>query len=148
MLDQTSLSTLSDFDETLENAPVTTLDDVLDLGSLFESNRSNQSLSVNWRKELDNYLRLQRADKNENILTWWSQHEKKFPILALMARDYFSIQATSVSVERFFSKASLVIRKHRNRLNNESARSLLCLNSWLTCSLSSKIITTLESTEK
>lgn len=114
-------------------------DDVLDLGSLFASNSSQNIRGSGWRSELDNYLSLPRADKNENILTWWKMHEKRFPTLSSMAKDFLCIQATSVPVERFFSRASLVLRKHRNRLNNESARSLLCLNSWITCTLSDEI---------
>lgn len=44
----------------------------------------------------------------------------QFPILAKMAWEFLSISATSVTVERLFSKASFVSRKHWNRLNNES----------------------------
>lgn len=71
-----------------------------------------------------------RALGNEDILNWWKVHATQFPILSKMARNYLTIPATSVPAERLFSKASLIIRKHRNRLNNESARWLLCLNSW------------------
>ncbi|EZA56785.1 hypothetical protein X777_03224 [Ooceraea biroi] len=56
-----------------------------------------------------------------------------------MACDFLSIPATSVPAERLFSKAALFIRKHRNKLNDDSARSLLCLQSWLTCTLNEKI---------
>lgn len=113
--------------------------DILDLNSLFESNSPQGIRGSDWRKDLDNYLSLPRADKDVNILMWWRLHKAKFPTLASMAKDFLCIQATSVWVERFFSKASLVLRKHRNRLNNESARSLLCLNSWVTCRLSNEI---------
>ncbi|CAD6203843.1 GSCOCG00009826001-RA-CDS, partial [Cotesia congregata] len=82
------------------------------------------------RKELEQYLSQPRALSIEDILIWWKRHELQYPILAKMARDFLSISATSVPAERLFSKASLVIRKHRNRLNNESARWLLCINSW------------------
>lgn len=112
-------------------------DDAIDLGSLFAS---AQMEDVYWRKELDVYLGQPRATGDVNILEWWRVHETNFPLLASMAKDFLCIQATSVSVERFFSKASLVLRKHRNRLNNESARSLLCMNSWLSCSLSQRIL--------
>ncbi|CAK1592063.1 unnamed protein product [Parnassius mnemosyne] len=71
-------------------------------------------------------------DELEEYLSgeWWRTHETEYPTLSKMARDFLSIRATSVPAERLISKASLVIRKHRNRLSDESARWLLCINSW------------------
>lgn len=65
--------------------------------------------------------------------------KKKFPNLSRISRYLFSIQATSVSAVRLFSRSSLTIRKHRNKLNNDSIKWLMCLNSWVTCSLAPKI---------
>lgn len=84
-----------------------------------------------WMQELQKYYSLPRCNKNTDILQWWKIHASEFPILSLMARDLLSIPATSVPAERLFSRAALTIRKHRNRLNNESARCLLCLNDWV-----------------
>lgn len=86
----------------------------------------------NASSELQKYLDLPRAPKKGNNLNWWKDNQKEFPILSKIARDILSISATSVPSERLFSRASLIIRKHRNRLNNQSARVLLCINSWVT----------------
>lgn len=84
-----------------------------------------------WMQELQKYYSIPRCNKDTDILQWWRTHASEFPILSLMARDLLSIPATSVPAERLFSRAALTIRKHRNRLNNESARCLLCLNDWV-----------------
>lgn len=61
-------------------------------------------------------------------MLWWKSNAAEFPVLNLMARDLLSIPATLVPEERLLFRGALTIRKHRNRLNNESARCLLCLN--------------------
>ena len=37
-------------------------------------------------------------------LQWWARHQKKFPNLSVMARQYLGVPVTSVSVERLFSQ--------------------------------------------
>lgn len=81
--------------------------------------------------EFYDYIALPQSTGNEDILKWWQVNKGRFPVLAEMARDLLSIPATSVPSERLFSKAGLIIRKQRNRLTNESAKCLLCLNSWV-----------------
>ena len=49
-----------------------------------------------------------------------------------MARDYLTIQATSVSSEQAFSVVGNTISKTWNRLSPETARACLCLKSWTT----------------
>ncbi|XP_046435220.1 zinc finger BED domain-containing protein RICESLEEPER 2-like [Neodiprion fabricii] len=100
------------------------------------------------QREFECYCKLKRASRNENILERWRNNSNSFPNLAKMARDFLSIPATSVPAERLFSKAGLILRKHRNNMSNESARSLLCLNGWLTCSLKSAIQKNLNPSEQ
>jgi len=102
----------------------------LDVSSLFKKKPDNDDQSNYWKKELTQYYVLHPVDENIDILNWWSIHEKSFPNLSRMAKDFFAIMATTVPAERLNSKAFLTIRKHRNKLNAESSRSLLCLNSW------------------
>lgn len=102
------------------------------------------SKSPEWKWEIDYYCSLKRAGKKTNILEWWKKHETILPNLARMARDFLCTSATSVPSERLFSRSSLVIRKHRNRLSDNSITLLMCLNSWNNCSLTSKIDSLIE----
>lgn len=107
----------------------------IDINSLYENNSDNND----WHKEIDEYLNSKRANKDEDILEWWSKHTHLFPCLSKMARDFLCISATSAPSERLFSIAGLIITKRRNRLCEELARSLICLNSWATCLISKNL---------
>jgi len=48
-----------------------------------------------------------------------------FPTLKVLARKYFSIPATSASVERLFSVSGCLMSAHRNRLNDSTVEALL-----------------------
>jgi hypothetical protein len=48
-----------------------------------------------------------------------------------MARDFLSIQATSVACEQSFSVAGNTVTSIRNRLHPETARAILCSKSWI-----------------
>ena len=52
-----------------------------------------------------------------------------YPILSLIAKDYLSIQATSVAAEQAFSVAGNTITPTRNKLDPETTRATLCLKS-------------------
>lgn len=91
---------------------------------------SMSSISSLSSTELDRYLALRIEEKVKPLL-WWQAHEYEFPILAQISRDYLSIQATSVACEQAFSVAGNTITKTRNRLDPETARSILCAKSWI-----------------
>lgn len=67
-----------------------------------------------WQAELNDYYAAKKAAKNENILSWWKKNFHIHPNLSKMARDILSTQATSVTAERLFSQASLIITNKRN----------------------------------
>ncbi|KAG6807813.1 hypothetical protein H0H92_006346 [Tricholoma furcatifolium] len=48
-----------------------------------------------------------------------------------MALDYSSIPATSVDVERVFSRGRILLSHLRNRLSPRSTQALLCLGDWV-----------------
>ncbi|GBB84202.1 hypothetical protein RclHR1_10820008 [Rhizophagus clarus] len=81
-------------------------------------------------EKIDRYLALP-CDDNVALLLWWQAHFREFPALGAMARDYLSIQATSVVCEQAFSVASNTITRTRNRLQPDTSRALLCSKSWL-----------------
>jgi len=56
---------------------------------------------------------------------------KEYLILSQIARDYLSIQATSVASEQAFSVAGHTLTAMRNRLHPETARATLCVKSWI-----------------
>ena len=92
--------------------------------------QTSTSITPTNSSELDRYLALQE-DEEKDPLLWWQAHVKEFPIISDMARDYLTIQATSVPSEQAFSIAGNTISKTRNRLLPETARACLCLKSWI-----------------
>jgi hypothetical protein len=58
-------------------------------------------------------------------MAWWKGNERKFPILAKLARMYLAIQATSAPSERIFSVASRIIKYDRARLEPDVAGNIL-----------------------
>ena len=78
--------------------------------------------------ELNHYLELPIDEETEPLL-WWQAHSNEFPVLSNMARDYLTIQATSVASEQAFSIAGNVITKNQNCLLPETSRACLCVKS-------------------
>ena len=83
----------------------------------------------NIRIELEKYLVMPLEDQIDLLLWWRAQCE--YPTLSQIARDYLSIQATSVALEQAFSIAGQTISEVKNRLDGETARVILCLKSWI-----------------
>ena len=54
-------------------------------------------------------------------LMWWRNNELRFPSLAQLARRYLCVPATSVSTERIFLIAGLVINNKRSSLTPDNA---------------------------
>lgn len=70
-------------------------------------------------------------DEKIDVLKWWKLQEMgPYPNLAIMARDYLSIPASSAATERSFSSAENLITENRSRLSPETVRALMCLKSW------------------
>ena len=63
-------------------------------------------------------------------MDYWKSNAARFPVLALIARKYLGIPASSAASERFFSQGALIISKLRNRLNKSTFEMIACLKSW------------------
>ncbi|KIK17898.1 hypothetical protein PISMIDRAFT_80385, partial [Pisolithus microcarpus 441] len=50
-----------------------------------------------------------------------------YPRLSCMALDYLSIPATSIDVERLFSKGRVFLPYLRNRMSSQTTHALMCL---------------------
>ena len=62
-----------------------------------------------------------------NPYKWWNDNKPRYPLLASMAKRYFSAPPTSVPSERLFSGAGNLYDEHRNKLTAEHAEMLLCI---------------------
>jgi len=72
--------------------------------------------------ELSRYMREEALDiKGDPLNHWHLQLSRKYPVLARVARRYFSVMASSVASERLFSNAGQVIDDHRASLDPELA---------------------------
>lgn len=82
--------------------------------------------------ELEEWL--QNCDEGdqfiENPLHYWIQNRFRWPHVAQMALDIFSIPAMSSSAERIFSLAGLLTPSNRARLSSDTIGASLCLKSW------------------
>jgi len=76
---------------------------------------------------LDKYIRLVSDHEHTDALEFWKTHEAMFPLLALLARKYLSVQASSCAVERMFSIAGHIFSIKRRRLGIKFFSDLLFL---------------------
>ena len=53
-----------------------------------------------------------------------------YPLLALVAKEFLAVQATSVACEHFFSEGRRLINYIRSRLTAKSVEVLITLKSW------------------
>jgi hypothetical protein len=87
----------------------------------------------------DEYQRCYTRENNSKYpnghLAWWVSYETKYPKLAQMARDIFSIPSILAEVERLFSSAKLMILPSRNSLAIEAIEAGECIRSWVGNSL-------------
>jgi len=101
--------------------------------------RKKLKLSRNNNNINDNILNIYLNTPEEDVdpLTWYKAREgnPKYSTLVKMARDYLSIQATSVPSEQAFSIAKNTINPTRNRLDPVKVRAMLCLKSWINSGL-------------
>ena len=74
------------------------------------------------------YVNKDGSESMHNPLDWWRTHANDFPTLAILAKKYLCIPATSAPVERLFSHAGLTITAKRNRLAEDVAAELIFLN--------------------
>lgn len=77
---------------------------------------------------MDHYLSAPAAAYGCNPLEWWKNNAANYPYLAILARVYLAVMATSVSSESTFSEAGFVIDKRRSRLLPKTAAKLIFLH--------------------
>lgn len=73
--------------------------------------------------ELNRYLALEVDDVDPYL--WWRENREKFPTLAVLARKYLAVPATSVASERIFSYAGGIVTDNRNRLRDNAVSDIV-----------------------
>lgn len=77
--------------------------------------------------QFEEYLAEPQLRFDLNYCEWWKTREKKYPLVAALAKKYLCIPATSTSSERTFSTAGNIITSKRNCLNPETVNMLVFL---------------------
>jgi hypothetical protein len=83
--------------------------------------------------ELSSYLDSDcviQYDEEFNILNWWHEHKRTYPVLSLLARDVLTVPTSTISSESTFSLAGRVIEERRRQLTSEMVEVLSCLKDW------------------
>ena len=83
--------------------------------------------------ELNAYLAAPLAIEAEeqcDILRWWADNGRSYPLLAAMARCFLAVPATSAPSERAFSQARHLVTDDRHSLGPETIRECMCLKYW------------------
>lgn len=114
---------------------------------MFDSLMDTSPTSFSDDDELQRYLATDVEDVKDGLM-WWYDKRAIFPRLSRMARGYLSIPgeylvlsyfssvlkhlsiATTVDVERVFSRARLILPYVRNSLGVQSTRASLCVGLW------------------
>lgn len=60
-----------------------------------------------------------------NPLTFWKEHQSRFPAIAALARDVLSFPATGAGVERLFNTARDICHYRRGRIKAETVEDLM-----------------------
>nr|XP_054599277.1 E3 SUMO-protein ligase ZBED1-like [Nothobranchius furzeri] len=82
------------------------------------------------KNELTLYQTMPEVQAEHDPLTWWKANHTTFPHLALLAKKYLCIAASSCASERIFSTSGLICSPRRARLTEEHIdiiHSLTCL---------------------
>lgn len=105
------------------------------------------------KDELKRYFEYQGTDADvDDPLGWWrvchihtcrrshteartQQNASAFPVLARVARDHLAIPATSVSVERLFSKSRQICTDMRSSLKSDTVSKALLSKVWIQAGL-------------
>lgn len=92
----------------------------------FTSNTYN-SFQDTGNNELSRYLASPLLSWKCDPLEWWRINQASYPRLAIVARKYLCIPASSAPSERIFSTAGLIITEKRNRISDELAEDIIFL---------------------
>lgn len=104
--------------------------DEIDLDDDFHKHINKRSRKEHKKSGIQKYLEAEVASTKTNALEWWKVHSVEFPEVAKMAQDIMAAQATSVPVEREFSRGVDLVVHTRHLLKPSTITASMCLKSW------------------
>ena len=85
------------------------------------------------KSEFDKYLADECEPDNDDfdILGWWRNTQKRYPILAMIARDVLAIPVSTIASESAISTGGRVLDSFRASLTPRIVEALVCAQDWL-----------------
>lgn len=77
--------------------------------------------------EVSQYKKEPSINATGNPLTWWRQNNERYPSLAILAKKYLCIPATSVPSEKVFSTVGDIVTAQRSQRKSEHVDRLIFL---------------------
>lgn len=98
---------------------------------LFVSDTATSS-TEDAKSELDYYLKekLLPRIRDFSILTWWKEHDIKYPTLCAIARDFLAIPVSAIASEFAFTFTGKFLDARRSKLPKTS-EAMMCAGDWL-----------------
>jgi hypothetical protein len=77
--------------------------------------------------ELETYMQLPQIkyETERDATEWWQEHSKRFPNVAVMARQYLGCPASSAAVERLFSQVGIAFAAKRKRAHADTLADIM-----------------------
>lgn len=95
---------------------------------LFTTEQANQpDLRQQSKDEVYAYMAKDCIPIDSSPLDWWKAHESLYPNLAMLAKLYLAVPATSVPSERVFSTTGDIVTASRSALTRENVDTLFFL---------------------
>ncbi|KAK3219700.1 hypothetical protein Dsin_013670 [Dipteronia sinensis] len=88
--------------------------------------------SYEYRDLLVTFIQYHKTPKIKkfDILHWWKEHERYFPILAMIAKQILSTPVSTVAVEQQFSSGGNILDPKRSLMNPKSLQIQACVEDW------------------
>jgi hypothetical protein len=106
---------------------------VSDPSSISESLTHEPFLMFDSQSELLAYLDsdpISEYDDDFNILSWWRDHRRAYPVLSILAKDVMSVLVSTISSKSTFSLVGRVIEERRRSLRSDMVEMISCLKDW------------------
>ncbi|KAE8732306.1 hypothetical protein F3Y22_tig00002237pilonHSYRG01564 [Hibiscus syriacus] len=113
------------------NVPRVENDEMLDLFAYSKTRykmKRVESVFSERKPELEKYLedKVKPGVKKLDLLNWWKNKSKIYPIISLMARDILAIPISTVASEFAFSAGGHVLDSFRSSLTPKIVECLIC----------------------